>query len=1686
MRKTARNCILIILAFLTTLFLAVGFSTWIILNEKSLPITLFDAIETEIDTTAVPELSKIYAGNESTLVSSITDNVKVKAGETNLTDKGIFDIEIDWDNIYTATGTATGVTADVEVSFKVKEQYKYVYAEPDSKTISIPLEPAAYCGSVYYSTVDYAITNTTSGKITVIPTRDYAMEMNDSTADSPTAKIAKTISNATEIKNNVTLSLPYTASKVTDYFNTSNNYGSNYVLGMAKDTSASYTNSDEKTVNYYPAKERSTSARRNDPTKYLKNNITIASGHTLVNNGSIEIGGVISGGNGGQALNCYTIVDYAQITLQSSAKLQSNGTITNYGFIASDGTYTGTQKPQLLLENGKLTAPFSLVEHRGGTIFAGVYFQGGGTSGGATSNPIGLPFNRFYMENVVVETKITSNAQIISYVNLWATTILGGDNNESTFTLIGSASSDAFIKLQSGSYIISNFSSAELKNYLDFYGDFTVDSMNLSVLDRKISSSNSHFPISNHYSITLNKIPESNKNAEVSFKQKIKIMQGGSLTVNKGVDLTANEITVYTTNCFDKTKAAAAGYKYQTELADGLFVVNGSLTTSNNVGGLIQTTIDHANIQLLGSNSVTSYELASGEVNSKLYPTSGSATFESVSKTLSLNLTDGSTTSTAGTYYSKNGKWYSVDFNVVFDAQGGTGGQTINVKDEIDNNLGTNGGYIVTLPTATPTRTHYTFSHWCTNKNCTNDNTCSNKFANKTVVFEETTIYAIWTANTYTIKYNITFDTGITPITQDNETFSATNPLTPTKPTIDGKNFFGWYSDSAMTKLITTDISTALLDNRTLTADSNREITIYGKFVNNYKVTFYVNNSEIASEFGSDTYHHDDNAKPNEVYPTGEYNNILATAKQYDETETVTVYFAGWNTKADGSGTAWTPDMPITENIQLYAQWTKKHVLSFNTTTENGNVQVTAPTQVYLITGQEYDLSKYNETLTANDELMDKTKYFGGWYNGETLVTSISINGNTTLTAKWLDKYVITVKDVIENNAKTTKTYYAILNQAFELSTDLVTATENYSASTDTTQYFLGWNGATDKDTTITIDKVTESVTYTANWDDKRVITVVGLVDDNSNTVTKVYNIIPKQTFELSTDLVTAINNYSASTDTEQYFLGWNDATDKDATITITSVTENKTYTANWQTKYVVKVVGLVENGANNATKEYNIIPGEPFELSSDLVTAITDYSDSEKKEHYFLGWKVNGETVRTDVELEITSVTEDKTYTANWGNKSKVSYIKEYTGLNGLTDISKLENYQEDIWIKPGTEITAVSASVANLEKPFSRTYTLSSFTLLINGTKVSDLTSNEKITPFEQTTDGTVPESKDIVIKAVFTHSDKVTITFKISGNDTPTVTIQINSGTAESVKNNNTKQIENRTSTVTITATTSDDNIQEFTVKGANNTEYDVTINGKNATWTGLVEQNLTVTATGNSSCIVEGTFITLVDGTQKPIENITPTDKVLIFNHITGKMEAGQVLFTSHGTEEAELYRIVNLQFSDGTTLRIVESHGLFDLDLNKYVYLKESNYKDYIGHRFYKSDFNGTEFIGGEITLVNAFVTEEVVRVFCPVTVFHMNCFAESLLTMPNIPYNEEGLVNFFEFGEALKYDEEKMQADIEKYGLFTYEDFSEYFSYEAFIASPAVYLKIAIGKGLITFDEILLIIEYLLQGNYIS
>ncbi len=239
-------------------------------------------------------------------------------------------------------------------------------------------------------------------------------------------------------------------------------------------------------------------------------------------------------------------------------------------------------------------------------------------------------------------------------------------------------------------------------------------------------------------------------------------------------------------------------------------------------------------------------------------------------------------------------------------------------------------------------------------------------------------------------------------------------------------------------------------------------------------------------------------------------------------------------------------------------------------------------------------------------------------------------------------------------------------------------------------------------------------------------------------------------------------------------------------------------------------------------------------------------------------------------------------------------------------------------------------------------------------------------------------------------------------------------------------------------------------------------------------------------GTIPCIVEGTLITMADGTQKPVEDLQIGDMVLVFNHETGRYESCALWSNVHAGNEAEWSLVTYLKFSDGTELGIINEHALFDKTLNRYVYLNAENPAEYFGHKFVTvQDVNG-EYVSGEVTLVGFENREEFVRVFSPVSLFHMNVVTNGLLSMTAWPTNSEGFENYFAFDEDMKYDEEAMQADIEKYGLYTYEDFKDLMTEDLFNALPWKYFKIAVGKGMMTWEDILYTIEWIYTTGQIQ
>lgn len=213
-----------------------------------------------------------------------------------------------------------------------------------------------------------------------------------------------------------------------------------------------------------------------------------------------------------------------------------------------------------------------------------------------------------------------------------------------------------------------------------------------------------------------------------------------------------------------------------------------------------------------------------------------------------------------------------------------------------------------------------------------------------------------------------------------------------------------------------------------------------------------------------------------------------------------------------------------------------------------------------------------------------------------------------------------------------------------------------------------------------------------------------------------------------------------------------------------------------------------------------------------------------------------------------------------------------------------------------------------------------------------------------------------------------------------------------------------------------------------------------------------------------CIAAGSLITLADGRQVTVESLTGNEELLVWNLYTGMYDTAPILFID--SDPSGLYEVIKLYFSDGTQVKVISEHGFWDYNLNEYVYLGVNAY-EYIGHWFNKGET--------KVQLTDVEIMEEYTTPYSPVTYGHLCYFVDGMLSMPG---GIDGLFNIFAVdAETMKYDESAMAADIERYGLFTYEEFAELVpvSEEVFNAFNGRYLKVAIGKGLIDTDRLFLL-----------
>lgn len=228
----------------------------------------------------------------------------------------------------------------------------------------------------------------------------------------------------------------------------------------------------------------------------------------------------------------------------------------------------------------------------------------------------------------------------------------------------------------------------------------------------------------------------------------------------------------------------------------------------------------------------------------------------------------------------------------------------------------------------------------------------------------------------------------------------------------------------------------------------------------------------------------------------------------------------------------------------------------------------------------------------------------------------------------------------------------------------------------------------------------------------------------------------------------------------------------------------------------------------------------------------------------------------------------------------------------------------------------------------------------------------------------------------------------------------------------------------------------------------------------------------TQESGGGCVTPDTLITLADGSQVRVDSLTGKEQLLVWNLKTGKYETAPIVFVD--SEPAEECTVVHLYFSDGSDVKVLYEHGFFDLDLGKYVYIDANNYADYVGHRFV-TEGDISKDTWSVVTLDKINIETEVTTAWSPVTFEHLCYYTNGVLSMPG---GIEGLFNIFEVDtETMTYDAEKMANDIATYGLLTLEDFGGMIPQAAFDAFNGQYLNVAIGKGLLTWEQIAALAE---------
>ncbi|MBE5814159.1 MAG: hypothetical protein E7320_02990 [Clostridiales bacterium] len=412
----------------------------------------------------------------------------------------------------------------------------------------------------------------------------------------------------------------------------------------------------------------------------------------------------------------------------------------------------------------------------------------------------------------------------------------------------------------------------------------------------------------------------------------------------------------------------------------------------------------------------------------------------------------------------------------------------------------------------------------------------------------------------------------------------------------------------------------------------------------------------------------------------------------------------------------------------------------------------------------------------------------------------------------------------------------------------------------------------------------------------------------------------------------------------------------------------------------------------------------------------------ASREGYWFVGWYDAASDGNKIGEAGASYIPQnDITLYAHW--QEKIEYTVTYNANGG----------------ECGTSSATYQGTALTLPTPTRTGYKfLGWYTAASGGTNIGD--AGESYTP-----------SANITLYAQW---EQMSYTITISKQDNATVTVD--------------KTTAHYNDTISVTVSFSENNSKTLTVKDIDGN----TVLSKSAAGTytfKMPASNVDIEASSSGGCVTPDTLVTLADGSKKEIQHLTYSDQFIVWNFYDGCFEyVPASALVNHGYDQ---YRILSLVFSDGTVVKTIEEHGFYDIDDNRFVFINEGNAAEYVGRNFAKLNHNNSIV---PVELIDYNVAEEYTGSYSILSDSYNNVFVENMLSLTPLPgVNSQAFFDALVIGDNMKYDADQLASDIEQYGLYEYSDFSEYVTPEQFKTVNGAFLKIIIGKGGATFEEVL-------------